>query len=54
VAHLLDLSVKDLFDDEDGYKHLIEFDSLIKDIYTFFSRSPKKIVDLKKWFLMQN
>lgn len=26
VAHLLNLSVKDLFDDEDGYSHLIDFD----------------------------
>ena len=40
IAHL-NLSVKDLFDDEEGYKHLIDFDETIKEIYSFFSASPK-------------
>ena len=52
IAHLLNLSVKDLFDDEEGYAHLIEFDQLIKDIYSFFSSSPKKLINLKKWYEM--
>lgn len=37
IAHLLNLSLNDLFDVEDGYIHLIDFDEIIKEIYSFFS-----------------
>lgn len=54
IAHILNLSLNDLFDTDEGYQHLIEFDEIIKEIYSFFSVSPKRIIDLQNWFKMEN
>ena len=50
-AHLFNLATKHAFD---GLETLKLFDELMKKIYKFFSKSPKKLLDLQKWFLLKN
>ena len=49
-AHLFQLTNKNAYEQ---YRHLIEFDILVKKVYKFFSKAPKKILDLQKWHVLR-
>ena len=46
-GHLFNLSFKHSFE---NLRHLQEIDDLIKKVYKYFSKFPKKLLDLEKWF----
>ena len=49
-GHLFNLSIKHSFDE---LRHLQEFDLLIKKVYKYFSKAPKKLLDLQKWYTLK-
>ena len=51
IAHLFQLTNKNAYEQ---YRHLIEFDILVKKVDKFFSKVPKKILDLQKWHALQS
>ena len=51
TAHLFNLATKHSFEE---FRTLEDFDLFIKSVYKFFSKRPKKILDLEKWFILKN
>ena len=50
-AHLFNLVTKHSYDE---YCTLEQYDILIKKIYKFFSKSPKRLLDLERWFCLKS
>ena len=50
-ADLLNMANKHAWDD---FNTLKEYDKFLKSIYKFFSKAPKKLLYLRKWFLLRN
>ena len=49
-GHLFKFSIKHSFNE---LRHLQEFDHLIKKVYKYFSKAPKKLSDLPKWYTLK-
>ena len=49
-GHLFNLTIKHSFEE---LRHLEEFDILIKKVYKYFSKAPKKLLDLQKWYALK-